>query len=392
MFEVSPYIRESLRDLKAYTTESDSAAVIVNANECNYGFPAEVQISMEQAFKELALNRYPAHDTESLETLISTSLGIVPQQVMLGNGSSELLEQCCYALSGGTRKIAYPYPSFSMYGVYTTLADAEAEPYPLTQDGYVDAETVLEFCRKEKPSLLILCNPNNPTGNFNSLTVIEKILAGCACPVVVDEAYIEFCGGHDLNYRESSLTLLSKYDNFLCLRTFSKAYGAAGIRLGYAVGSKQLINVVSRRALPYHINAVTMSMGKVLWQQRQLFIERTERLVAERKILTDCLEMNNFTVYDSSTNFVLFAPKGGLIQELLEQGEIIDGGDDKANKQRAGRYVWEYLLSAGILARDFTAHPLLTGYIRLSVGTMEENILIREVAKSLSRKIGGQKP
>ena len=138
---------------------------------------------------------------------------------------------------------------------------------PLTSEGFVDADAVIAFCAKEQPSLLIVCNPNNPTGNYNSLAAMEKIIANVACPVIMDEAYMEFADGKELPPNDmrplnkiwlvagSTLSLLGKYSNFMVFRTFSKAYGLAGMRCGYAVGALGLVRQLGKALLPYHVNA-----------------------------------------------------------------------------------------------------------------------------------------
>ena len=125
-----------------------------------------MQTEIAEAAKEFAFNRYPPMKAEKLCQLIAADFGLPEINVQVGNGSSELLQMACYAFGGSGRKIAFPYPSFSMYGVYTKLSDSKPLPYTLNEDGYIDAETVIAFCRLEKPALLIVCNPNNPTGNY----------------------------------------------------------------------------------------------------------------------------------------------------------------------------------------------------------------------------------
>ena len=230
-------MRKSLETMEEYSVEHVEADIIANANESNYPMPQKVVESINIVLEEFPFNRYPPIKAESLCELIGDDLGVDSSNIHIGNGSSELLQMACYAFGGNGKRIAFPYPSFSMYGVYVNMADSESLPYKLTEAGYIDADAVIEFCEENNPDLLIICNPNNPTGNYNKLEVIEKILANVKCPVLVDEAYMEFASGtsvdpHDLRplnklklVAGSTLAVLHKYNNFICMRTFSKAYG-----------------------------------------------------------------------------------------------------------------------------------------------------------------------
>ena len=172
-------VRSSLSGLEEYEVETIDAEIIVNANESNYPVPDAIQTEIEERTKDFSFNRYPPMKCETLCNLIANTLGVDIDKVRVGNGSSELLQMACYAFGGAGRKIAVPYPSFSMYGVYAQMSDSEVLRYPLNVEGFLDAEAVIDFCKENQPNLLILNNPNNPTGNYNPLSVIEKIIAGC---------------------------------------------------------------------------------------------------------------------------------------------------------------------------------------------------------------------
>ena len=227
-------IRSSLAGLEEYEVETIEAKIIVNANESNYPVPASIQQEIEEKTKSFLFNRYPPIKCETLCSLIAETLGVDIDKVRVGNGSSELLQMACYAFGGAGKKIAVPYPSFSMYGVYAQMSDSEVLRYPLNVEGFLDAEAVIAFCKENQPDLLILNNPNNPTGNYNPLSVIEQIIANVECPIIVDEAYMEFARGEGVDPRDlrplsqlklvagSALALLNKYHNFLVFRTFPK--------------------------------------------------------------------------------------------------------------------------------------------------------------------------
>ena len=166
--------RLGLDKLEEYSVETvPDADIVVNANESNWNLPKEVLTQILEETKKFLFNRYPPLDTGKLGRVLGNDLHVEQEQIIIGNGSSELLEKACFAFGGMGSKIAFPYPSFSMYGVYVQMADSIGAPYTLTQDGYIDPEAVIDFCQRENPSLLIVCNPNNPTGGLVSICYIE---------------------------------------------------------------------------------------------------------------------------------------------------------------------------------------------------------------------------
>lgn len=387
--------RTGLEELEEYSVEHVEANIIVNANESNYGLPRPIEQTVADRLAGFPFNRYPPMQGETLAALIAEDLALNIDNIRVGNGSSELLQMACYAFGGNGRKIAFPYPSFSMYGVYAKLADSVADPYPLTADGYIDADKVIEFCKMRQPALLIVCNPNNPTGNYNSLDVMEKILANVSCPVVMDEAYMEFAKGSGVDPQDlrplnklklvagSTLALTGKYSNFMCLRTFSKAYGLAGLRVGYAVGSAAIMRVLGKTLLPYHVNAWSLVVAEEVYRQKHLYKERIETISEQREMLREQLEQLGLKLWPSATNFLLCCPKDGLTRRLAA-AFIKEYGpkSEKTEQILAGMYLYRKLLEQKILVRDYTEHPVLQGCLRISLGLPLENA---EIAAQMTR-------
>ncbi len=392
-------VRKSLENIEEYQVEHVAAKIIVNANENNYPLPTVITERIKALTEQFPFNRYPPVKAENLCAAIASELELDIDNIKIGNGSSELLQIACYVFGGSGKKIAFPYPSFSMYGTYTRLAGSVPAQYPLTEEGYLDADALIDFCRREKPALLIICNPNNPTGNYNALPVVEKVVAAVECPVIVDEAYMEFAGGKDvppLDMRPlsklwliagSTLGLVGKYSNLMCFRTFSKAYGLAGLRCGYAAGSVRLMQLLGKALLPYHVNAYTLAVAKIVYENKLLYRERTRAIMEERDRMAAYLERLGFRVWPSAANFVAFRAQG-LLQEKLAAAyhrRAFAGG--MAATVASGKMLYAYLLENGILARDFTEHPLLAGCLRLSVGLPEENKIILEKLTTLCTEV-----
>ncbi|NLY83790.1 MAG: aminotransferase class I/II-fold pyridoxal phosphate-dependent enzyme [Acholeplasmataceae bacterium] len=379
--------RKGLEAIKEYAVEQIDADIFVNANECNWPLPEAIQAAIAKKAETFGFNRYPPMQAEGLSLAIAEDLGLARDNVKIGNGSSDLLQAACYAFGGEGRKIAFPRPSFSMYEVYARLADSEPLPYELTEDGFVDAESVIALCAREKPALLIVCNPNNPTGNYNSVRQMEKIIAGSPCPVIMDEAYMEFAGGHDAGFEGSTLKLLKTYDSFLCLRTFSKAYGLAALRVGYAAGGRELQSVLGRMLLPYHVNAFSLLAAELVYRQKEEFVQRTKLIVEEREKMRKALADMDFQVWDSATNFLLFRAKPALAERICGTGA---GGEQTPDGQtavkNAGRLLFTYLAAQRILTRDFSQNELSAGAIRLTMGTPDENAIISESIREFCKK------
>lgn len=377
-------VRQSIEAMEEYAVESVAADIIVNANESNYPFPQEIAEKITQRTARFPFNRYPPIKSENLCEVIAKELDVDIDCVKIGNGSSELLEKACYVFGGPGKKIAVPWPSFSMYGEYAALADSEEVRYPLTAEGFVDADSVISFCKEQQPSLLIVCNPNNPTGNYNSLAAMEKILANVDCPVIMDEAYMEFADGKELAPNDlrpmhklwlvagSTLSLVGRYSNLMVFRTFSKAYGLAGLRCGYAVGALGLVRQLGKALLPYHVNAFTLMAAKTVYENKELYKERIKTIREERDKFADCLKALGFKVWPTATNFVTFRAEGELMQQLAKA--YAAKFSEKLSEQAAGgKLIFKYLLANSILVRDFSTHPVLHGCMRITIGLPEEN-------------------
>lgn len=394
-------LRHNLAGLEDYQVEHVAASIIVNANESNYPLPEPVIAAVSEAVGSFPFNRYPPLQAETLAGVIAADLGLAANCVAIGNGSSELLERACYALGGPGKKLAFPYPSFSMYGEYAALSDSQPAPFSLTPEGYLDPERLIAFCQEQQPALLILCNPNNPTGNYNSLAVMEKIIAAVPCPVIADEAYMEFASSNEVDPQDhrpleklwqvagSCLTILHKYSNLMIFRTFSKAYGLAGLRCGYAVGSVGLIRALSKALLPYHVNAFSLSVAQTVYQHKELYRSRVAQIKEERDKLAAGLAALGFKVWPTATNFVTLCPQGGQVRPLAT---LYGRRYDRllaVNKPEAaaGKFLFRYLLEQGILVRDYSTHPALSGAIRITIGLPEENKQILHHLTTLCKEV-----
>ncbi len=349
--------RKNLENMPSYDGIERDYRIKVNANECNLNLPPLVEERVMSRLSRIAFNRYPNYEYYSLREQIARNFSVDEEQILIGGGSSEIIEKVFYAFGGSsTNKIVYPQPSFSMYKIYAKAAEANAIPFDLDNDYNLDVDKFIATVKNESAALAVVCNPNNPTGNALTVETIEKIaknLNDIDCAFLVDEAYVEF-------YGKSAVNLVSKYPNLIIARTFSKAYGLASTRVGYMIANPEVTNMISKTYMPYHMNSLSLATADIVYQMRDEFVPRIQMMIAERKRISQQLKtLNGVKVYPSETNFVLIHY-------------------DKATELN------NYLESLNIGIRSFGSSPRLENCLRISIGTREEN---DEVFKSIKKFI-----
>lgn len=348
--------RPELKNITAYSGGPQKPGILLDANENAWNMPEAVRQKVFGRLAALHFNRYPQIDAAGLREKIGKDFGFTKDNVQLGNGSSELLYACCYAFGGAGRKVAYISPSFSMYKVYAEMSGSIDTPFSLEEDFTLGYAKLEDFLAKEQPSVLIICNPNNPTGTHYDKEKLLAIVKKAKCLVVMDEAYMEFASG-------SMTDELGENPNMIVLRTFSKAYGLASSRIGYALcGNKEIIDVLTKVLLPYHINAMTLEAAGTVWKSRDMYKECIEGIIKERDDFSQKLTDLDIKVYPSQTNFLFFT-----LSSMQQNKKLMD-----------------MLAQSGIYLRDFTANPLLSG-IRMTVGTPDENKKVLSIIKECGK-------
>lgn len=341
--------RAGLEALQPYAAADTDWAVRLDANERPADLPPAVKARVIERLGNLPFNRYPEISAQSLKATIAAEFGLSATNVLIGNGSSELLEALCFAYGGAGRSIVYPSPSFSMYGIYARLADSQPVPVALNADYTLDADKMLAAAKQAAASVILLCNPNNPTGTVMPPAQVEYVAANTRSLVVVDEAYHEF-------YGQTAVNLLGKYPHVAIARTFSKAYGLAAARVGYLLAGEAVAGTIGKALLPYSVNALTLITAATVFGMRGEFAGSLAENSRERERLTAALRaVAGIHVYPSQANFLLIKS---------EQASALTA----RFRQR------------GIGVRDFSAAPGLAGCIRISIGTPAENDAVLEVA------------
>lgn len=304
------------------------------------------------------LNRYPDPTSDVLRDAVAALYGIRRENLVIGNGSDELIDLCVRAFVRDGREVLSIEPTYGVYGVCSAVQGAPYKTVMLTKTLLVDVPSLLDAGREA--DVLFLCSPNNPTGLSVPQTHLKKIVREFSGIVVVDEAYGEFADDAGI---PSAIEMVKEgADNLLVLRTFSKAFGAAGIRLGYAVGPRSLIDILLRIKLPYNVNALTQAAGLILWNKRKTMKERVARLRKSKIPLMQACDDLGCAVIPSLTNFFLMQPPQGR------------NADDLLRRLRD-----EYR----IVLRRIKDTPVLANALRITVGTDEQNRMLISALSSL---------
>lgn len=331
-----------LADLTPYDPKYLPAEVMLSANENTRSLPTEVKAQVLDAVSQVPMNRYPDPLANDLRDMIAEDQGLSRNQILLGNGGDELLFDIALAWGGPNRKFLTFPPAFSVYVNHAQLCNTTVVSVPRKPDYRLDEEAILKRLGAGDINYTIITSPNNPSGDLARPEFIEQVLKTSDALVLADEAYFEFA-------QESVRPLLDRYDNLLILRTFSKAYCLAGCRIGYLMGSENLIRELIKVRQPYSVDAVSQAIARVVFENREAFNPGIEEIIQERGRLFNALNsIRGVRVYPSRANYLLFYVKN------------------------AGA-VWQELFNRGILIRDFSQAPYLKDCLRVSVGQPDEN-------------------
>ena len=330
-----------LQGLVPYDPKYLPARAYLSANENPRDVETEIRQKIISAIRKVPLNRYPDPLANDLRDMIAEANGLDRDQVLLGNGGDELLFNIALAWGGPGRKFLNLPPTFSVYAANARLTGTEVVDVPRLAD-YSIEETVLKRVGQGDIDYVIVASPNNPTGKLANEEFLAKLLDATDALVLVDEAYFEFS-------RTTMRPYLAMHKNLLILRTFSKAFSLAGVRMGYILGNAEVIREFLKVRQPYSVDAVSQAIAREVFSERQKFEHGIMAIISERdRLLEELGKMPGITVYPSDSNYILFKLEGA----------------DK---------VWEALYARGILVRDFSHAPMLENCLRVSVGTEEEN-------------------
>ena len=339
------YEKKNIQHLINYQTIDFITNIKLDANESkNYLFPNGVDLS------DIQLNLYPDNQALELRKALSLYTHMPIDMIVEGNGSSELIELLMKTFLEKGDDIYTFDPTFSMYKIYAQIYEALYTGIHSNDDFSVDVKKMIDLILQKEPKMIALCSPNNPTGNQMSRHDIIKIVESTRALVVVDEAYIEFADPSQTVINETST-----YENLIVLRTFSKAFGLASIRLGYMISSSKVAYSISKVKSPYHVNALSQYIGTHALSRIVEVNKWTQTIIRLRNQFLNALSELNIKTFQSAANFVFIYTE-------------IDNLFDK-------------LVSKGILIRAFKGD--LLGYYRITIGSELENEAVIQALKEI---------
>jgi len=346
IFNINNIVRENVKGLSPYSSARDeyvsdgSKMIFLDANENPF---------------ETGVNRYPDPHQRRLKEVLAEKKGVSPEQLLLGNGSDEVLDLIFRAFCEPKEDniISLP-PTYGMYKVLSGINNVENREVLLTEDFEPNVPKVLKVA-DERSKLLFLCSPNNPTGNSFSSRAVRELLDNFNGLVVVDEAYIDF------SKEISWVSELNNYPNLVVTQTLSKAYGMAGIRLGTCYASAEIISVLNKIKPPYNVNELTQQRALERVLDQNAVKNEVLDILTQRETLFEVLGHVDFVekIYPSDANFILAKV-------------------DNATKR------YNQLLKMGIVVRNRTTQPLCENTLRFTVGTKEENEKLISVLQNIT--------
>ncbi|MBF0537137.1 MAG: histidinol-phosphate transaminase [Nitrospirae bacterium] len=321
--------RPNIRQMKPYSAVEIPCRVKLDANEAPYG--------LVPGLLEVETNRYPDPEARELRHHLAQTLNVGTENIILGNGSDEVIYHLITALGG---PVLYPTPTFVMYGIIAqTLAEATV-PVPLDDNLDLNAAAMTEAIKRHNPRLIFLSSPNNPTGNNFDYETMLEILRLSRGIVIIDEAYQPY------STRPSVIPLMARYNNLYVMRTLSKV-GLAALRVGLLIGAADGIAELNKVRLPYNVNALSQRLALAALRDGGLIEHNIKTVITERQRLFEGLaHINNITTYPSEANFILI-------------------------KTNNAKTLHQRLLKNGILVKDMTS--ALEDCLRITIGKPEEN-------------------
>jgi histidinol-phosphate aminotransferase len=336
-------LRDDVRSIAGYAVPDASGLVKLDAMENPFALPENLKQQLATRLAAQSLNRYPVADPREFKARLGEAMGVPDGlRLMLGNGSDELIHLVIQACAKPDAVVLSPVPSFVMYEMSARFNRCRFVGVPLARDFSLDVGAMLAAIETHRPAVTFLSYPNNPTGNLFDRAAVDQVIARAAGLVVVDEAYLPFA-------QDTWMPQAGRLPNLAVLRTLSKL-GLAGIRLGYLAGHPDWIMQFEKVRPPYNVNVLTLAAADLMLENLAILDDQAATLRLERVRLHRALvDTPGVTAFSSAANFILFR---------------VGNADD----------VFAGLKARGILIKNVSAmHPLLTGCLRVTVGTAAEN-------------------
>jgi len=349
--DIESLVKEKIKTLKSYKVADISCPIKLDIMENPYDLPDEIKELLKERMK--GFNRYPDPQANELRKVLAAYVGVEKEEILVGNGSDELI--LYILLTFKNNQVVFPIPTFAMYKILAQITNSTPIGIPLTDGFELNDKKILKVT-KDTPSIIFIAYPNNPTGNCFSKERILRIIEESEGLVIIDEAYFEFS-------KETFLSVIDSYRKVIILRTFSKAFGLAGLRVGYLIANSQIIKELFKVKLPYNLNFFSQIAANCVMEYKSLLQPQINRIIAQRERLYSFLKgIKGIIPYPSDANFILFKslniPGNTLFLDLVEEG---------------------------ILIRNLNEDGL-PNYLRVTVGTEEENNIFMERIDKICRR------
>jgi len=348
-------IKPVVRGMPSYNLKEASCRIKLNQNESPFAIPEEVRSEILSFAKEYAFSRYPALLAVPLAEKLSELLKVPKDWVLVGHGSNELIWALIQAVLGRGDRVVVPVPAFALFTHYPKIVEAELVEVPVREDLAFDVERLLSEAGNPETKLTLLASPNSPTGAALALRDVEHLCQATRGLVLLDEAYFQFA-------KANALGLLADHPNLILLRSFSKAFHLAGMRVGYLLARPEIAGAVSKAKLPFSVDALAQTAVMAMLARQDWVDEKVGYIVRERERLFQKLgKLPGVRPYPSQANFILF--------RVPDSRKVFDG-----------------LLEQGILIRDVSHYPLLANCLRVTVGLESENDAFMKALKRILNK------
>jgi histidinol-phosphate aminotransferase len=341
-----PAPRDDLRALEGYHSPQVDVTVRLNTNESPYAPPAAFVERWTAALRDVAWHRYPDRAATDLRAALGRYLQQPPARLLCGNGSNEVLQTILLTYGGAGRGALMFEPTYALHAQIARATGTAVVAAERAAGFALDVDAAAEAIARTRPAVVFLCSPNNPTGTVDPRPTVERVLAAAqqhGAVVVVDEAYGEFAPW-------SALELVDDDRPLAVVRTYSKVWSLAAVRLGFAVAPAWMVAELEKVLLPYNLSVPTQLAGTLALEFRDEMLQRVAALVEERgRLFAALAAAEGVEVFPSGANFLLFRVDG-------------DAHD-----------LWKRLLARNVLVRDFSRWPRVEGCLRVTVGTPQEN-------------------
>lgn len=344
-------LKKGVLNNKEYTLKTINSPIKLNQNESPNDIPGNIKNIIIDKLKNKKWNIYPEFIPEELYKKIAKYYKLKKENIILGNGSNEMIFTIFAATLEPGKKIIISEPTFTVYNLIASNLNADIKTIMLKKDLTFNVDEIIKES-SSSGTVTIICSPNNPTGTYIAFNDLKRIIKASGGIVIVDEAYIHFGG-------ESVLKLINEYRNLIVLRTFSKVFGLAGLRIGLMISNKELIKELLKVKLPYNINVFTLITLDAILDNINIVNNNLKLILEEKKYLEENLSnFKEISVTPSATNFFLI-------------------------KVKNSKWLFEKLLKFGILVRDVSYYPMLDNCLRVSIGTKIENKALIDALKKI---------